>query len=291
MKRVLLVLIGLSASLAPGCQPSAPSDSGGAPAAGRGGGGGAGGAAGSGGTAGMAGAAGTGGAGGSRDAAVARDTAAAGARDSGPLRDSGTPADRSAGDAGTLAPPPAPAPGSPGEKLHNFVFEVKCPTPTTATSCAIPDEQRNKTSAPVAFGGDPAVTYRVRLHVCGAVEGREYQNCQGPMAGGLFCPGGQVLDTDANSDTYPTYELKVSAPARSYFLNNRKARDTGIKIDYSAELDIQGGATITLGTVSRLTNTYTARNGGPHICPFVPGLEQPYPGQFVHFLVESVTSR
>jgi hypothetical protein len=200
-----------------------------------------------------------------------------------------------AGDGGSrdsvpAGPPPPPEPGSPAEILHNTVFEVKCPAPTTGASCTIPDAQRNRMSDPILFGGESNMTYRVRLRICGAVEGREYRNCQSPMADGLFCPGGQVDNTDQLSDTYPTYEMKVSAPARSYFLNSRRARDAAIKIDYSAELEIQGGATITLATTSRLEETATARSGGPHTCPYVPPrIEQPYSGQFIHFMVESVT--
>ena len=275
MKPARLVLLVLSLCAACGSNAEGPPDV--AINGGRGGGGGSGGSGGSGG----------GGSGGSRDTGAIRDTTPP--RDMGAPRDVGARADSGSLEGGAAGPPHPPEPGSPGEILHNYVFEVKCPMPTTGTACAIPDDQRNKTSEPLLFGGDSAVTYRVKLHFCGAVEGREYQNCQSPMAGGLFCPGGVVNNTDQFSDTYPTYEMKVSAPARSYFLNSRRARDTAIKIDYSAELEVQGGAEISFATVSRLANTYTARNGGPHTCPFVPRMEQPYPGQFIHFTVESVT--
>jgi hypothetical protein len=196
------------------------------------------------------------------------------------------PVNPAAPDAG--AAPRAPEPGSPAEILHNYVFELRCPEATTGTSCDIPDAERNKTSEEILFGGDPALTYRVRLRFCGAVEGRSYTGCQSPMAGGLFCPGGRVDDADPLADTTPTFELRVSAPARSYFLNNRRAPGTAIKIAYSAELVIQGGASVQLATSSRLPDTATARLGGPHTCPDVPGLEQPFPGQFIHLLVESV---
>lgn len=199
--------------------------------------------------------------------------------------DGGPPRDAGAREAGPIAPP---APGSPGEILHNFVFEVRCPEGATGASCDVPDAERNKETDPILFGGDPAVTYRVRLRICGAVEGREYSGCQAAMAGGLFCPGGSLASTDALSDTYPSYEMKVSAPARSYFLNSRRARDSALRIEYSAELDIQGGASIGFATASRTPATATARSG-PHLCPDVPGIEQPFAGQFIHFQVESVT--
>ena len=284
MKSQRLVFFGLLLCGACGSDPATPADSG---SAGRGGSGGSastGGSSGSGGSAGTGGASGSGGSAGNRDAATARDTAAPG-RDGGAARDGGS-GDRSAGEGGTLGP----APGSPGAALHDFVFQLPCPMPTTGNSCTIPDAQRNKMSAPIQFGGDPAVTYHVRLHICGALEGREYNNCQGPMmGGGLFCPGGMIVNTDQFSASYPTYQMAVTAPMQTYFLNNRRARDVGLKIDYSAELDIRGGATITFGTVSEGTNVFTSRNGGPHVCPNVPGIMQPFPGQFIHFQVESVT--
>jgi hypothetical protein len=225
--------------------------------------------------------------------------------DAAPARDASTPADAprpvdvppadaalspdaAAASDGASGPPPAPEPGSPAEILHNVVFAVSCPMGMTGDSCEIPDAQRNKTSDPILFGGDAATTYRVKLRFCGAVEPREYRNCQSLMGGGRFCPGGQPDSSGSDADTRPTYELKVSAPARSYFLNNHPLVATAIKIDYSAEIEVQGNATITLATASRLPTTLTARSGGPHTCPYVPRIEQPYAGQFIHVVVESV---
>src|SRR6476659_1131916 len=98
-----------------------------------------------------------------------------------------------------------------------------------------------------------------------------------PMSGG-----------DQFVDTYPTYEMKVSAPAHSYFVNSKDLRDTLMKIDYGAELEIRGGATLTFSTTSRGEITFTSRKLDPPItCPGVPGLTQPFNGQFIHVKVLS----
>jgi hypothetical protein len=101
-----------------------------------------------------------------------------------------------------------------------------------------------------------------------------------------------MSDDDQYVDTYPTYELKVSAPAHSYFVNSRDLRDTLMKINYDAELEIRGGSTISFATTSREQITFTSRKLDPPItCPGVPGLTQPFPGQFIHVTVLSVQAR
>ena len=93
-------------------------------------------------------------------------------------------------------------------------------------------------------------------------------------------------------DTYPTYEMKVSAPAHSYFVNSRDLRDTLMKIDYTATIDIRGGASITFSTTSREQITFTSRKLDPPVtCPDVPGLTQPFNGQFIHVTVLAADPR
>jgi hypothetical protein len=283
----LLLLAGLR------CSSSGPSRADAGSNAGTGGGGGSGGR-----DSGSAGAGGaTGGTGGSApvdggapgdgpgtvgppDAPLARDTAPDTARDT-------------AGVAG----PDGGAVASPGAALDGYVFSVKCPADTTDGQCDVPDAARLKTSAPLRFGGDPGTTYRIRLHFCGPVEGRKYEGCKPAMPAGnqLFCIDGTPVAGSAADqfvDTYPTYEMKVSAPAHSYFINSRDLRDTLMKIDYSAELEIQGGSTITFATTSREPITFTARKLTPPItCPGVPGITQPFPGQFIHVTLESITPK
>jgi hypothetical protein len=186
-----------------------------------------------------------------------------------------------------------PSSGALGGSLDGLVFSVECPMRTTDGQCNIPDATRIKTSAPVQLGGDPGVTYHVRLHFCGPVEGRKYAGCARTTFtnDGLLCMDGTPVAMSASDqyvDTYPTYELKVSAPAHSYFVNSRDLRDTLMKIDYSADLEVRGGASLTFSTTSRGEITFTSRQLQPPItCPGVPGLQQPFDGQFIHVTVES----
>jgi hypothetical protein len=181
-----------------------------------------------------------------------------------------------------------------GSALDDFVFSIECPAGASGGECNVPDARRLKTSAPLSFGGDPAVTYRVRLHFCGPVEGRKYAGCvrTTPASDPLLCMDGTPVPmsgADQFVDTYPTYQMKVSAPAHSYFVNSRDLRDTLMKIDYDAELEIQGGASITFSTASRGEITFTSSKLTPAItCPDVPGLTQPFNGQFIHVTVMSV---
>jgi hypothetical protein len=216
----------------------------------------------------------------------------------GPIDTGAGPAPRDAAKADqAVASPGRDAGSNAGAALDDYVFSVPCPAATTAGQCDVPDAARLKTSEPLRFGGDPGVTYRVLLHFCGPVEGRKYAGCKPSMAGSdpLLCMDGTPVGATAADqavDTYPTYEMKVSAPAHSYFVNSRDLRDTLMKIDYSAEVEIQGGSTIVFATTSREPNTYTARKVAPPItCPGVPGLVQPFAGQFIHVTVQSVSPR
>ena len=187
------------------------------------------------------------------------------------------------------APRPPPSPAAPPRSSTTSSSRCRARWPPPVRAAAIPDGERNKTSDPILFGGDAATTYRVKLRFCGAVEPRPYRNCQSPMADGRFCPGGEPDSSGSDPDTRPTYELKVSAPARSYLLNNgpvatpRPPRSTTAPSSTS-----RAARPSPSSTASRGPETLTARSGGPHTCPYVPRIEQPYAGQFIHVVVESV---
>jgi hypothetical protein len=234
----------------------------------------------------------TGGATGTGGAPVSVDALAA---DLAVMPDAATGADRALMRDAAAPDAAADSSASPaaGGALNDYVFSVECPAGAMGGQCNVPDDRRLKTSMPVPFGGDPAVTYRVRLHFCGPVEGRKYAGCMKPTPADdpLFCMDGTPVPMSGGDqfvDTYPTYEMKVSAPAHSYFVNSRDLRDTLMKIDYTAELEIRGGATITFATTSREQITFTSRQVTPAItCPGVPGLTQPFNGQFIHVTVLS----
>jgi hypothetical protein len=256
---------------------------------GTGGSGGVGGQAGNGGggNAGIGGGAGTGtgggaGAGGSMDASVFD----AGRLDAGRV-DAGTVDAGSPGiDAGGVRDVIVGGEGGPASALQGFLYDLPCMSAPSNGDCQVATPTLTKTVM-LPFGGDPGVTYNVRLHFCGPVEGRPFTNCSSSQAT-YFCVDG-TAGTAQFDTTYPIYEMKVSAPAHSYYLNNRNLKDDLFMIDYSATLTIQGGSTITFTTMSTGTSWYTAaKNGHNFMCPSVTGITQPYAGQFIYVTVESV---
>ena len=128
--------------------------------------------------------------------------------------------------------------------------------------------------------------YNVQLHFCGPVEGRACTGCTASQAT-YFCTDG-TPGTTGFAPSYPIYKLDVSSPMHSYYLNNRNLNDDLFMIDYSATIQIAGGSTITLSTTSTGASMYTAKMHD-FMCPGVPGIMQPYAGQFVYITVESVT--
>jgi hypothetical protein len=242
------------------------------------------GGSGSGGTSGSGGAApaGSGGSGGSGGSTAGSGGAAPDAGGSGGAAIDGAAQDVSPGDAA------GDAGGGPAAALDGFVFSVPCVGAAANGSCEVPDAMRKKMTA-LTFGGDPSVTYKVMLHVCGVVEARPYMGCAS-MPSALLCIDGTALTSGFNA-TYPTYEIRVGSPAHSYFLNNRDLKDDLMKIDYAATIDVKGGSSITYFTDggSNLEIFTSKIKGHNYTCPGVPGLTQPFDGQFIYTTVVSVT--
>ncbi|HVR61694.1 MAG TPA: hypothetical protein VMU50_07325 [Polyangia bacterium] len=177
--------------------------------------------------------------------------------------------------------------GGAGTALNGFLFNVPCMTAPQNGDCQGAPADLAK-SVTIAFGGEPGVTYDVSLHICGAVEGRPYTGCTDSQAT-YFCTDG-VAATSGFNPTYPIYEMKVSAPAHAYYVNNRDLKDDLFQIDYAATVKIQGGASLTFSTTSVGTDMYTpALKGHNFTCPGVPNITQPYAGQFFYITTESVT--
>jgi hypothetical protein len=247
---------------------SAPGGSGGAGGRAMGGSGG-GGSGGSGGG-GAGGSGGSGGAGGSAMDA-ARDTSSA---DTGGVT----------GDGGGGSGPAA--------ALHNQVISVACPANTgaMATSCSIADNVRMFDKM-FTIGGDPNVTYRVRLKICAVFEARPYSGCMTSPDSTRICINGMPVTTGF-APTYPTLAVKVTEPARTYFINSGTDFSDDIKkLDYTATFEMKGGTTVNIqSNGGQGMNVYTAyQMNRRHTCPNPPGITtQPYLGQFVHFQVESV---
>jgi hypothetical protein len=196
------------------------------------------------------------------------------------IRDAG-PSDARRTEAGTSR-----SDGGAGSALGGFLFDVPCQNPAATGGSCSGDPAALMKTVTVPFGGNPGTMYEVRLHFCGPVEGRSCTGCASSQAT-YFCMDG-TPSTSGFSPSYPVYKMEVSAPAHTYYLNNRGLNDDLFMIDYSATLQIEGGSSITFSTTSTGANMYTAKRHD-FVCPGVPGVMQPFAGQFVYVTVESIT--
>jgi hypothetical protein len=130
------------------------------------------------------------------------------------------------------------------------------------------------------FGGEPGRKYQVTLRVRGVVEPMMYKN--GQQVGDYFYIGGEP-----NNGTYNIYQLTVSAPASHFFFNRQDAVGHKIfTIDYTATIEIEGGATLTLhgnGQNGRMITNFSKL-----VVPEVAPAPQPFNGQFIQLNVTDV---
>jgi len=130
------------------------------------------------------------------------------------------------------------------------------------------------------FGGEPGKRYKVTLRVRGVVEPMMYKD--GQMEGEYFYIGGEP-----NNATYNIYELTVSSPAAHFFFNRQdKVGHRIFAIDYTATIEIEGGATLTFhgdGQNGRMITNFLKL-----VVPEVPPAPQPYNGQFIQLNVTDV---
>jgi hypothetical protein len=130
------------------------------------------------------------------------------------------------------------------------------------------------------FGGDPGKKYKVTLRVRGVVEPMMYKD--GKQEGDRFYIGGTP-----NNATYNIYQLTVSSPASHFFFNrDDKVGHRIFTIDYTATIEIEGGATLTLhgnGQNGRMITNFSKL-----VVPDVAPAPQPYNGQFIQLDVVDV---
>jgi hypothetical protein len=166
------------------------------------------------------------------------------------------------------------------------------------------------TNQVLTFGGTAGVMYDVTVRVQGQVEAKVYtdgndQANTSPLpADGFYEGGGPHLSVAAE---YNTYAMRVSSPAQDYFFNsigidgdNRVRRST-FDIDFTATIPIEGGATLrmiaadpnclaTKNCADPETSVCTPHNFSNLSAEIAGDIgSQPYNGQFVGFLVQSVT--
>jgi hypothetical protein len=130
------------------------------------------------------------------------------------------------------------------------------------------------------FGGEPGKRYKVTLRVRGVVEPMMYKN--GQQVGDYFYIGG-----GPNNATYNIYQLTISSPASHFFFNRQdKVGHRIFTIDYTATIEIEGGATLTFNGDGQ--NGRMITNFAKLVVPDVPPAPQPFNGQFIQLNVTDV---
>jgi hypothetical protein len=183
-------------------------------------------------------------------------------------------------------------------EIHKHLRTLKCGADLgDGKSCRLSADME-KVEKKVVFGGDPAVTYEMKLQVRGLVEPRGYTGgaLQDPSIVWLYVggmPGGPGDD-----NRYGSYSVSVSDPKQVYYLNrdhmmilkNPALNHSLFKLDYVATIKVKGGATVSLINADT-AGSGMIRNHEKHVVPGVPTelLPQPWDGQFLYFEVDSVT--
>lgn len=141
--------------------------------------------------------------------------------------------------------------------------------------CSCPDNN----SQAVVFDGPPG-DYDVVVRIAGVAE-----NCAG-YSGGVQGNGWYVGGSNTGGANFNVYSLVVSDPPQTYFLN--PAAGLAVQTwDYTNTIRIRSGATLTLsadsGDGSQLSNASLLA------VPDVPGIVQPYNGQFMTMKIIQAT--
>jgi hypothetical protein len=161
----------------------------------------------------------------------------------------------------------------------------------------------------VTIGGTPGTFYDISIRAHGLVEGKVYRNgvdrdaSAGLPADGLYTGG----EPNNAANSYNVYLVRTSSPAQSYFLNSiatttdTRIRHSVFEIDFSFDVRVEGGSTVRLVVAD--PNCSAIKNcADPDVSSTCTPLEldsvdplvaadigtQPYNGQFVGLLVQSV---
>ncbi|HEX6766474.1 MAG TPA: hypothetical protein VF103_13370 [Polyangiaceae bacterium] len=162
----------------------------------------------------------------------------------------------------------------------------------------------HSTDATVTMPGAQGLFYDMTVHVQGLVESKSYtggrdQDAYAPLspADGLYLGGAPV------SSPASVYLVRVASPARDYFLNSISPPSMSSVappsvIDYRATIRVEGGTSVRLMhadsdcTILRNCGSPTSSTEcNPVTVPNLVrgGISQPYDGQFVLLVVDSVT--
>jgi lysozyme len=200
--------------------------------------------------------------------------------------DSPFPPDKEGGAADAPAGCPPGSEGADGgcvsvaAALDGFRIELACTGAVSGFSCP----SAPKTSGIVTLGGDPAVTYSVRIRVRGVVEQKTYTG--GTNDGAYWQIGGTP-----GSDTYNVYELDVPAPAGIFYMNRGASNiHYCVPLDYEQTVLMAGGTTVKLAAdpVDAYEIANLDETGQPILVQDVPPYPTAFDGQFVQLNVVSV---
>ena len=162
------------------------------------------------------------------------------------------------------------------------------------------------------LGGSKGTFYDVKLHFRGIVEANQYSGGTSDHDG--FYTGGKTSNANGmdGGEQYNQYVLEVSSPKTTYHLNNidQNQRDMyrmglagssgvhhfGFTIDYHKTIRMEGGSTVSLYMLDN--DCLFGRNCKPpaddvghcdfQTLPDLPGIPQPFDGNFIWIDVESV---
>jgi hypothetical protein len=167
--------------------------------------------------------------------------------------------------------------------LSGLRWELPCTSPAT-DSC---DTDAAPRVVSTTLAGNPGTLYDVTLHFRGIVEPRPYAHAKSGGAVDMNGTGANGAAGFVSSSATPTaeddlnvYELAISDPPQTYYLNNETSDVIDVfLIDYVATVPIRAGATVTL-TASSEDGQELANQANVVVAGVAP-YPAPYDGQFV----------
>ncbi len=148
------------------------------------------------------------------------------------------------------------------------------------------------------LNGTTGKVYDVTLHLRGVVEQKTYNGSAAPdggLADGGVNPTFFVVGGAPNADDWNVYQLAVSAPPYTAYLNNGASNHFYTDaLDYTVTVQMKAGATVTLTANPSDNGPYEIRNrnqfdGGAIVIPDAAPAPDALSGQFVQMDVVGVT--
>lgn len=193
-----------------------------------------------------------------------------------------------------------PGTGDAGPLVGTLRAELPCTSPGGSVNCPAQPDGGTAVVATFTLPGTAGQTYNVTMRVRGEVEERTYSGADGGIARGAEADGGVSPElfvagapNPSHGDTFNVYELDISSPAQTYFLNSGMSgiNNTWL-IDYLATIPIAAGATLTLtaDTIEGVETVNVGPDGNPIVVPGVSPAPASFVGQFVQIDLQSMTA-